>query len=86
MRGASFLKRNLLKVPFNIPIRETAARNPFIYAGLAGGWENARNLLGKRKEPFGKTQGTFWENARNLFFTKFTKATAGKLTPWAFIV
>ena len=52
MRGASFLKRNLLKVPFNIPIRETAARNPFIYAGSARGWENARNLLGKRKEPF----------------------------------
>ena len=52
MRGASFLKRNLLKVPFNIPIRETAARNPFIYAASAGGWENARNLLGKRKEPF----------------------------------
>ena len=66
MRGASFLKRNLLKVPFNIPIRETAARNPFIYAASAGGWENARNLLGKRKEPF---------------FYKVYKSHGGKIGP-----
>jgi len=85
MRGASFLKRNLLKVPFNIPIRETVARNPFIYAASAGGWENPMHLLGKLNAPFGKTQCTFWENPMHLFFTKFTKATAGKLTPWAFM-
>ena len=52
MRGASFLKRNLLKVPFNIPIRETAARNPFIYAASAGGWATPMHLLGKPNAPF----------------------------------